>query len=126
MDNTEKSTEQNAGETNAGIYMTSVPPTPNPLSQPAGLPKEENTSSVGAIIGTIIIIAIIILGGLYFWGKRIEEINTQATIQNEEESAYATGSEASAIKNVSPSDDLSSIEADLQQTNTQNLDAELK
>jgi hypothetical protein len=33
----------------------------------------ENKSSIGSILGTIIILAIIILGALYFWGKRIEE-----------------------------------------------------
>lgn len=34
---------------------------------------EENKTSIGSIIATIIIIALIVLGGLYFWGKRIEQ-----------------------------------------------------
>lgn len=34
---------------------------------------EPQKSSIGGIIGTIIIISLIVLGGLYFWGKRIEE-----------------------------------------------------
>jgi flagellar biosynthesis component FlhA len=34
---------------------------------------EENKTSIGSVIATIIIIALIVLGGLYFWGKRIEQ-----------------------------------------------------
>ncbi len=37
---------------------------------------EENKTSIGSIIATIIIIALIVLGGLYFWGKRIQEQQT--------------------------------------------------
>jgi uncharacterized protein YxeA len=39
----------------------------------------EEKTSIGSIIATIIIIALIILGGLYFWGKRIEEAQTMQT-----------------------------------------------
>lgn len=65
-------------------------------------------SSAGPIIGAIVILAILILGGLYFWSQRagndavIEEINTQ------------TNSDAAAT-----------IEADLNATDIENLDAEL-
>jgi uncharacterized protein HemX len=73
---------------------------------------QENKSSVGSVIGIIIIIAIIILGGLYFWGKRIEEskIQDDLLIQN------ATTSEVITAENVSSSDDMNSIEADLDAT----------
>jgi ABC-type phosphate transport system auxiliary subunit len=33
----------------------------------------EEKTSIGSIIATIIIIALIVLGGLYFWGKRIAQ-----------------------------------------------------
>ena len=62
----------------------------------------------GPVIGVIVILAIIILGGLYFWSQRagndavIDEINTQ-----------------------SGSDEASDIEADLNATDIENLDAEL-
>jgi len=62
----------------------------------------------GPVIGAIVILAIIILGGLYFWSQRagndtvIDEINTQ-----------------------SGSDETSAIEADLDATDIENLDAEL-
>lgn len=72
----------------------------------------ENKSSIGSIIGIIIIIAIIILGGLYFWGKRIEE----SKLQDELLMKNATTSEEVAPENVSSSDDVNSIEADLNAT----------
>jgi FtsZ-interacting cell division protein ZipA len=80
--------------------------------QEAPVQVEENKSSIGSIIGIIIIIAIIILGGLYFWGKRIEESKVQddLLIQN------ATTSEVVTAENVSSSDDMNSIEADLNST----------
>lgn len=89
---------------------------------------EENKTGIGSIIGAIIIIALIVLGGLYFWGKRIEESknaqemtsdNTQPAMQD------SSAQEAAQIKNVSSSDDLNSIEADLNSTQTTNLDSEL-
>jgi len=87
---------------------------------------EENKSSIGGIIGTIVIIAIIILGALYFWGKRIEESrNTQSLVTDTVQPAVETISEAAAIKSIGSGDDLGSIEADLNNTNTENLGIEL-
>ena len=89
---------------------------------------EENKTGIGSIIGAIIIIALIVLGGLYFWGKRIEESkNTQEmTSDNTQPSTQdASAQEAAAIKSMSSSDDLNSIEADLKNTQTTNLDSEL-
>lgn len=92
---------------------------------------EENKSSIGSIIGAIIIIALIILGGLYFWGKRIEESkNAKNLVTETTETATSTEdqailNEAASIKTMSSSDDLSSIEADLKTTNTTNLSTEL-
>ncbi|HBD24666.1 MAG: hypothetical protein A2566_02990 [Candidatus Zambryskibacteria bacterium RIFOXYD1_FULL_40_13] len=86
---------------------------------------EENKSSVGSIIGTIIIIAIIILGGLYFWGKRIEENKAKENLITTFSEPSTNSSEANAISSVTAEDDLNSIEADLNATNFDNLDAEL-
>ncbi len=73
---------------------------------------QENKSSIGSVIGIIIIIAIIILGGLYFWGKRIEESKLQDDLLMQN----ATTSEEIVPENVSSSDDVNSIEADLNAT----------
>ena len=92
---------------------------------------EENKSSIGSIIGTIIIIALIVLGGLYFWGKRIEEaqtaqkLTTEATQPTVSPEDQAAANEAASIKSTSSSDDLNSIQSDLNNTNTTNLSPEL-
>ena len=86
-----------------------------------------NKSGIGSIIATIIIIAIIILGGLYFWGKRVEESQSAQNMIKETTAQATTApqSEAAAIRSVSSSDDLNSIDADLQATKLDNLGAEL-
>ena len=87
---------------------------------------EQNKSSIGSIIGTIIIIALIILGGLYFWGKRIEESKSiQNVLTDTTEPATTDQNEAAVIKSMSASDDINSIEADLKNTNLDNLGAEV-
>ncbi len=90
---------------------------------------QQNKSSIGSIIGTVIIIAIIILGGLYFWGKRIEEARIKKELTTEPVTTEETEniqSEEDAINKTSGGDDLNSIENDLNNTNTTNLDAELE
>ena len=85
---------------------------------------ENNKSSIGSIIGTIIIIAIIILGGLYFWGKRIEESKLKQNLVTDTVQPTAQQNEANIIESTSSSDDLQSIQADLNATNMNNLGAE--
>ena len=91
---------------------------------------ETKKTGIGSTIGTIIIIALIVLGGLYFWGKRLEESKniSQITTETPQDNTVLTAEEqeASTIKNISTSDDIISIETDLKNTNLDNLDAELK
>lgn len=73
--------------------------------------------SVGPIIGTIIILAVIVLGGLYFWGQRAEQRamtaeELQATVED--------------IQSQSTSDAPADIQADLNATDIDNIDAELQ
>ncbi len=82
-----------------------------------------NKSSIGSIIGTIIIIAVIILGGLYFWGKRIEESKMNQELISGSEDVQIN--EASVIRSVNSSDDLNSIESDLNNTKLDNLGEEM-
>lgn len=65
--------------------------------------EEEKRTSVGPIIGIILILAIIIIGGLYFWGKRIQE-DVPVPEQN----------------------DLEEIENDLEATSTFELESDLE
>ena len=68
----------------------------------------ESGGSSGPLIGAIVILAVIILGGLYFWGQRaandavIDETSTE-----------------------SGSDETAAIEADLDTIDIESLDAEL-
>lgn len=88
---------------------------------------QQNQSGIGSIIGTILIIAIIILGGLYFWGKRIEEGKLkQDLVTDTTPNPAPEMNEAAAIKSVSSSDDLDSIQADLNSTKLDNLSAEVQ
>ncbi|KND48018.1 MAG: hypothetical protein AB201_00250 [Parcubacteria bacterium C7867-006] len=89
--------------------------------------EQENKSSVGSIIGTIVIIAIIILGGLYFWGKRVEESKLRQNLVTDSANTQqpVEMSEAATIKSVSNSDDLNSIEADLNNTKLDGLGTEV-
>lgn len=102
-------------------------PTQQPNIMPVG--GHENKSSIGSIIGTIIVIAIIILGGLYFWGKRIDEAKIKNDLVSEKSENSNIVSEedmeANSIKSVNSNDDLNSIDTELKSTNLENLDAEL-
>ncbi len=78
-----------------------------------GVPKG---GSSGPIIAIIVVLVIIILGGLYFWN--------QNKIDNTDlESGNSTALES--INTQSSSDNATDIEADLNATNVDNLDAEL-
>jgi hypothetical protein len=71
-----------------------------------------NGGSTGPIIGIIVILAIIILGGLYFWGQRAGE----TVIINESPEPLNAENER---------DDTSAIEADLESTDVDSVDADL-
>lgn len=81
--------------------------------EPNSTPETTNTvvhkeGSVGPVIGTIIILAVILLGGLYFWGNRNDVQN--ANIEGQ------TQDELDQINTQSDSDDLNSIQDDLNST----------
>ena len=69
-------------------------------------------TSAGPVIGIIVILVIIILGGLYFWGQR----ESDDTILNDT---------LDTINLQSDSDEVDAIEADLNATDIENLDSEI-
>lgn len=79
--------------------------TPNTSPTPTGVPSE---GGVGAVIGALIILVVIVIGGLYFLSQRGEN-----------------NPELNSIESQSSSDEIEAIEADLEATNIDNLDAEL-
>ncbi|HZT34854.1 MAG TPA: hypothetical protein VFA15_02965, partial [Nitrososphaera sp.] len=66
----------------------------------------ENTKrSFGPLIAIVIIIILIVLGAFYFWGGKMPV------------SKISPETEQAAVAPVSPSDDVDSLQADLQATN---------
>jgi hypothetical protein len=85
----------------------------NPNQMP-GMPVQTEKKSVGPLVAVIIILALIIVGGLYF----LKERAAQTTYVPVPEGDSVTQS----LKKQGTSDDLKSIEADLIATNVNNLD----
>jgi len=67
----------------------------------------EPKKGVGALIGSIVVILILVLGALYFWGGKLEKANNN-------ENAAAAGSE-----------DVSDIDSDFNSLEQINLDEDL-
>lgn len=90
--------------------------------EPNNMNKGEG--STGPIIGTIIILAIVVLGGLYFWGQR----TTSPTIDiygNPVSSSTPATVDTKAIDTQSSSDNPASIQNDLKSTNTDTLGSQI-
>lgn len=84
-------------------------------------PTEEATasSSVGPIIGTIIVIALLALGGWYFWSVLKERPGAELPfIQGD----VTAGEEESWAPPTSSSDDAATIEAELEAMNMSNFE----
>ena len=77
---------------------------------------EQKKGGVGALIGSIIIILILVLGALYFWGGKLE--NKDGEINFDESSATANNA-------TQTSDEVSDIDADFNNQETLNLDDDL-
>jgi len=84
--------------------------------------QKTNEGGVGPIIATVIILAVIILGGFYFWSQRGAQI---APAADAPVVAPLTAEQVQAVEKQSTSDDTASIEADLKATNTAGVDASL-
>lgn len=72
--------------------------------------------SIGPVIALIIILAVIVLGGLYFWGQRTSNNTTDI---------YGNPISTSTPATDSTSDTSAAIDADLKATDLNGLDSEL-
>jgi len=86
----------------------------------SGGESPEKSKNVGAVIGVVIIIAILVVGAFYFWGKKIDEAGNPETILSEPDTT------TESLLNQSDSTEIPDIEADLNATDLDNLDAELQ
>jgi hypothetical protein len=101
-------------------------------NEPQNVPphfSEAHHSHVGAILGTLIVILILILGGLYLWGSMLSssqnEARVERTIPNNEPETPRAGADRQILETTSSSNELDAISADLDSTNLDSLDTEL-
>jgi cytoskeletal protein RodZ len=101
---------------------------------PASPVVAENKSS-GALIGTIIVIVILVVGGFYLWNTRVQPKIEEKTVppteqplgqQTTEDQASNADPATTALAAQSSSDETASIEADLNATDLNNMDTELQ
>ncbi len=95
----------------------------------------EKGSSFGVILGVLITLLIIILAGLYVWGKMLSEqivppnptpeVERPTAEENNEPESTNAEAEVETLDALSNSDELSAIEADLKATDATNMDAEI-
>jgi hypothetical protein len=88
------------------------------LNQMPPIQGDINKKSVGPLIAVVIILALIIVGGLYF----LKERSSQPVYTPISPTAEATDSVTDTLNQQGTSDDLGSIEADLKATDVSNID----
>lgn len=79
--------------------------------------NDSAASSIGPLVGIIVVVIVVVLGGMYFWGQRIEKSG--------EDTAFENDAATESLENQSSSDEIAAIEADINNTDLQNLDTEL-
>lgn len=78
--------------------------------------------SVGPVIGISIIVLVLLVGGLYFWGEQVKKQEREEAVQKAQEIESAPDNKTDRLNTQSSSDAASSIEADLSATDLNNLD----
>lgn len=51
--------------------------------------KQGQQNEIGSVVGSIIVILVVLVGGIYFWGSKIAQNNQTAEVENEAMSASA-------------------------------------
>lgn len=93
----------------------------NPNQMPGvGMQNMPEKKSMGPLVAVIIILALIIIGGLYFLKTRSSKTPYVPVVQNEN-AAIATDSITDSLKAQGTSDSLKSIESDLRATDLNSL-----
>lgn len=104
----------------------------NPIASGSQMPppQEPQKSSIGPVAGAVIVILLLVAGGLYFWGAQLnnQETNQPPYIPSNDTSlqgdANITSDTGAGLPPQSSSDDVSSIEADANAMNVDQLNAE--
>ena len=90
-------------------------------SQGTPAPEKKQT---GSIIGSIIVVIVILIGGLYFWGTTNKTDNLDPTI-NPETGEPIPDIIGDALREQGTADDLNAIEGDLNATDINSIDADV-
>ena len=85
--------------------------------------SEGDKKPMGPMVGIIIIIIVLILGGLYYWTTQTKEDGSSMTA---EEIIAEEDETLMMLEKQSTSDEVADIEADLEMTDLEGLDAELE
>ena len=86
----------------------------------------QEEKSMGAILGSIIVIIVLLVAAFYLWGKRSEESEpVHEPEQTAEEIIAEEDPLLEALEEQDSSDELEAIEADLEDTNLDDLAKEL-
>jgi len=97
---------------------------PEETAQETVAPEKKQT---GSIIGSIIVIIVIIIGGLYFWGTRTDNsvVDDGIVAPPTDTTIPMQDPIGDALKEISESDELDAIEADLNATDINSIDSDV-
>ena len=120
--------EQNENSQNS--YDKPIEPRTPPKETEIQTPPPTNNGGnkpVGAVIGIVIIIVVLAIGGLYFWGSRLNKLTPTQYLPDYSASEQMTSTDAQteSLEQIG-SDDIDSIYRDLEETDLSDLDRELR
>ncbi len=89
--------------------------------------NESHHKHLGPVLGALILVLVLILGGLYLWGSKLNEevMPVPDTLINNEPETPRAAADQALMETVSTSDELSAIEADLGSSNLDALDTDI-
>lgn len=90
--------------------------------------NETHHAHMGPILAGLLLLLVLVLVGLWLWGaniaQEIQPIPEQPIVNNEPETPRAVADQQ-IFETLSPSDEISAIEADIDSTNLDSLDTDL-
>jgi len=119
-----------------------TPQVPNYEGEPMKMPENSRSTEANVekssvintpILFTLGILLLVILGGMYYWFSTLEDAQTIPTPtverptaeENNEPESTTAEAQAGTMLTTSTSDEIEAIEADIEGTNLETLDAEL-
>ncbi|MDP2593284.1 MAG: hypothetical protein Q8P52_01385 [bacterium] len=106
-----------------------VPPQINaepPQAQGEGGANKNGKSSVGAAIGSVIIIILLIAGAIYFWMTRDSFNTAEQNLESEVPNTEAKDRVEAELSVQGSSDEVADIEADLNYSDLEAIDSDLE